>query len=161
MSTRTRSRQRRRKLLLELVQREEISSQNQLQSMLAHYDLEVNQATLSRDLRELGIIKVPLGSTGSRYVLPGAEASPRRQYEETFKRLVLSIKRSRNLLVLRTHPGHSQAACLALDNLHFNGVLGTVAGDDTFLVVLDEDANWDGVRHELLALAGLVPLKNS
>lgn len=158
MSERTRSRQQRRKLLLELVQREEIASQNQLQGHLARYGLEVNQATLSRDLRELGIIKVPLGSTGSRYVLPGAEASPGRQYEETFKRLVLSIERSGNTLVLRTSPGHAQAACLALDNLRYDNVLGTVAGDDTFIAILAETADWEAVRRQLLTMVGLVPL---
>ena len=158
MSERTRARQQRRKLLLELVQREEIASQNQLQGHLTRYGLDVNQATLSRDLRELGIIKVPLGSTGSRYVLPGAKASPQRQYEETFKRLVLSIERSGNTLVLRTNPGHAQAACLALDNLRHADVLGTVAGDDTFIAILAEKADWEGTRNQLLSLVGLVHL---
>jgi transcriptional regulator of arginine metabolism len=158
MSERTRSRQQRRKLLLELVQREEIGSQNQLQGHLVRYGLDVNQATLSRDLRELGIIKVPLGSTGSRYVLPGAEASPRRQYEETFKRLVLSIERSRNTLVLRTNPGHAQAASLALDNLRSEDILGTVAGDDTFIAILAEKVDWEEARNKLRAMVGLVPM---
>jgi transcriptional regulator of arginine metabolism len=158
MVNRARSRQKRRKLLLELVQREEISSQNDLQQHLARYGLQVNQATLSRDLRELGIIKVPLGSTGSRYVLPGAEVSARRQYEETFRRLVLSIERSRNILVFKTSPGHAQAACLAMDNLRLDGVIGTVAGDDTFLAVLAEHVDWAGIAADLVRMVGLHPL---
>jgi transcriptional regulator of arginine metabolism len=158
MSERALSRQKRRKLLLGLVQREEISSQNQLQGRLAYYGLEVNQATLSRDLRELGIIKVPLGATGSRYVLPGADRSARQQYEETFRNLVLSIELSRNILVFKTGPGMAPAACLSMDNLHFEGILGTVAGDDTFIAVLREDDDWQVIHKQMIEQVGIQPL---
>jgi len=117
--------------------------------------LEVNQATLSRDLRELGVIKVPLGATGSRYVLPGAETSAREQYEETIRRLVLSVEKSGNLLVLKTGPGHAQAACLAVDHLKLEGVVGTVAGDDTFLIVVAEGVDERKVLHDIRSLADL------
>lgn len=142
-------------MLLKLVQNEEIASQNQLQQRVAELGFTVNQATLSRDLRELGVIKVPLGSTGSRYVVPGSEAPARKQYEETFRRLVLSLERSANIIVFRTGPGHSQAAALALDNLRLEWILGTVAGDDTFMAVLREDADFAAVEHELRDFIGL------
>jgi len=161
MSERGESRQKRRKLLLELIVKEQISSQNQLQGRLSSYGLDVNQATLSRDLRELGIIKMPLGSTGSRYVLPGAETSARRQYEETFCRLVLSVERSANLLVFKTGPGHAQAASLAMDNLKLSGFLGTVAGDDTFVAVMEEGRDWKQMYVDTVAMIGLQPLHES
>jgi len=143
---------------MELIQREEIASQNQLQRRLTELGVEVNQATLSRDLRELGVIKVPLGSTGSRYVLPGSPPSSRQQYEETFRRLVQGVERSANLLVLRTGPGHAQAAALAMDHLGLSGVIGTVAGDDTFLAILAEEADWLQVHQEIVERIGLAPV---
>jgi transcriptional regulator of arginine metabolism len=158
MAERAENRRRRWKLLMELIQREEISSQNQLQKRLADLGVEVNQATLSRDLRELGVIKVPLGSTGSRYVLPGSQPSSRQQYEETFKRLVLGVERSVNILVLRTGPGHAAAAALAMDHLAIQGVVGTVAGDDTFLAILGEGEDWARIHRELVARIGLAPV---
>jgi len=155
MTERTESRQKRRKLLLELISRDEIASQNQLRRRLTKLGFEVNQATLSRDLRELGVIKIPLGSTGSRYVLPGTEAPSRRQYEETFRRLVLSVEISRNMMVLKTGPGDAQAAALALDNMRLDGIIGTVAGDDTLLAVLAESAPTPDILSVIRKLVGL------
>jgi transcriptional regulator of arginine metabolism len=155
MAERAENRRKRRKLLLKLVQSEEIASQNQLQQRIAELGVTVNQATLSRDLRELGVIKVPIGNTGSRYVLPGSDAPVRKQYEETFRRLVLSLERSSNIVVLRTGPGHAQAASLAMDNLRISGILGTVAGDDTFIAILREEANWADVQRQLAEFIGL------
>lgn len=152
-------RQKRRKLLLELVEKEEIASQVQLQGRLARLGLEVNQATLSRDLRELGVIKIPLGTSGSRYVLPGAETSARREHIETFRRLVRSIERSRNILVFRTGASHAQAACLALDNLRLEHFLGTVAGDDTFIAILAENGDWAEIHRTTIEFVGLQPLE--
>lgn len=160
MTERGASRQKRRKLLLELIQREQIASQNQLQLRLSSFGVDVNQATLSRDLRELGIIKMPLGPTGSRYVVPGSETSAKRQYEDTFRRLVLAIHRSSNILLLRTGPGHAQAASLAMDNLKLDGVLGTVAGDDTFIAILEDGREWKQVHHSIMELVGLQSLSD-
>jgi len=153
------SRQKRRKLLLELVEKEEIASQVQLQGRLAQLGLEVNQATLSRDLRELGVIKVPLGPSGSRYVLPGSQTSARREHMDTFCRLVRCIERSRNILVFRTGAGQAPAACLALDNLRLDHFLGTVAGDDTFIAILAEEGDWATILQETMDLVGLQPLE--
>jgi transcriptional regulator of arginine metabolism len=155
MTERAESRVRRRKLLVELISRDEISSQNQLRKRLASLGFDVNQATLSRDLRELGIIKIPLGSTGSRYVVPGTETPSRRQYEETFRRLVLSVDVSGQLMVLKTGPGDAQAAALALDNMRMPEILGTVAGDDTFLAVVREDTDRAALLAQVRSLVGL------
>jgi transcriptional regulator of arginine metabolism len=68
---------------------------------------------------------------------------------------VFSIRKSRNLLVFKTGPGQAPAPALALDNLHLPGIVGTVAGDDTFLAVLEEDADWDRIHRNMLKLVGL------
>lgn len=152
---RTETRQKRRKLLLELITREEVASQNQLKKRLIELGFDVNQATLSRDLRELGVIKIPLGSTGARYVVPGTESPSPRQYEETFRRLVLAVERSGNIMVLKTGPGDAQAAALAMDNLRLDGIIGTVAGDDTFLAILGERVNREALTRLIRTTVGL------
>ena len=155
MSDRAASKLKRQKLLLELIEREDIARQSQLREWLGKRGFRVNQATLSRDLRELGVIKVPMGPTGSRYVMPGRHSQVPGQHEETLRRLVRSVAKSGNLLVMKTGPGHAQAASLALDHLSFPGVIGTVAGDDAFVVVMDETVEFAQTYQAVLDLVGL------
>jgi transcriptional regulator of arginine metabolism len=145
----------RRKLLVELIEKDTFSSQGQLQERLAEQGMLVNQATLSRDLRQLGIVKLPLGRSGSRYALPGAGVPAGGLHAETFRRHVHWIGKSGSILLLKTGPGHAGAAALALDNMKFPGILGTVAGDDTFIALVEEGWEAEKVRQELLELSGL------
>ena len=142
----------RRKLILEFLQREAISSQRDLRSRLLRHGVEVNQATLSRDLRDMGVLKVPLSGGGSRYLAnPKSEQAPVR-HEQTLRRTVTQVDRSLNIIVLHTAPGNAPVAALALDNLSPVGILGTVAGDDTILAVLDANMDLDEVERDLRAL---------
>jgi transcriptional regulator of arginine metabolism len=109
-----------------------VVSQEQLQALLERDGIRATQATLSRDLRELGVVKGPAG-----YSLPGEGAPARRDGKElahTLKSYLTSVDRGGNLLVLRTGPGRAQPVALELDNARLEGVLGTVAGDDTIFV---------------------------
>ncbi len=157
MVERATGRDKRRKLLLELVQRELISSQNQLRERLSELGIVANQATLSRDLRELAIIKVP-HQDGSRYVLASGQMDGQGHHQSRFRELVVSVELSLNLLVIRTPPGSAQPCALALDKLQVRGVLGTVAGDDTIFLVLGGEEPFYSTADRVRGMAGLPPL---
>lgn len=149
------SKNERRQLILELLQRDVIASQRDLRARLQRHGVDVNQATLSRDLRDMGILKVPQPGGGSRYVAnPKAERAPMR-HEQTLRQTVVHLERSMNVVVLHTAPGNAPVAALALDNLSPPGVLGTVAGDDTILVVIDAAGDMNEIENNLRALITL------
>lgn len=152
MGTRADQKLKRRKLIMELLKREEICSHNVLQEKLLHMGMDVNQATLSRDLREMGVLKAP-GTLGSRYVLPEEDLPATRAVTGTLSNQILSVARSANIIVVKTPPGFAQSTALALDRMVIPGILGTIAGDDTVLVVLDLAAGPDRVEHQLRTLA--------
>ncbi|HEX5030025.1 MAG TPA: arginine repressor [Tepidiformaceae bacterium] len=126
----------RRKAIVEVVQAVAIRSQQELADHLKHRGFQATQATLSRDLRNLGIGKVP-GSEGVRYVLPKA---PHEVMDESQRRLevgafIQSVELIGNLALVRTPPGNAHGVGRALDSLGWPEIAGTVAGDDTLLVV--------------------------
>ena len=149
------SKNERRHLILELLQRDRIASQRDLRVQLQRHGVDVNQATLSRDLRDMGILKVPQSGGGSRYIAgTKAERAPMR-HEETLRQTVIRVGRSLNTVVLHTAPGSAPVAALALDNLAPPGILGTLAGDDTILVILDAAVDMDHAENNLRALVTL------
>jgi len=149
------SKNERRQLILELLQRDAVASQRDLRARLQRHGVDVNQATLSRDLRDMRVLKVPQPGGGSRYVAnPKAERAPVRN-EQTLRQTVIHLQRSLNMLVLHTAPGNAPVAALAMDNLSLPGILGTVAGDDTILVVLDASRDMNQTVHDLSVLLTL------
>jgi transcriptional regulator of arginine metabolism len=127
----------RHRAIQDLLGRFPVRSQDELVELLEQQDIEVTQATLSRDFRELGVVKTPEG-----YRLPG-DVIPQPQNGERLPGLVRELVRSevaaRNLVVLKTPPGSAQPVALALDQTPPRHVVGTVAGDDTILVITDSD----------------------
>ncbi len=131
--------------IAELLEREAVRSQPELAQLLARDGVEVAQATLSRDLDELGAVKVRSGS-GLVYALPaeGGDRTPRvgigqealdARLARLCAELLVTADGSANLVVLRTPPGAAQFLASALDHAALAGVLGTIAGDDTVLVI--------------------------
>lgn len=148
-------RQQRRDKILQLVARHRITSQAQLQDLLLEANIEVNQATLSRDLRDLLIVKTQHG-----YQLPGdAAAAPAETLQSSLWHAVRTWLRAataaQNLLVLHTPPGGAQALGLALDKAGLGEVVGTIAGDDTVLVICPSDAKARRLQKQLLQQADL------
>ncbi len=135
--------------LRQLVAGRKAQSQEQLLRLLEQEGFEVTQATLSRDLKHLRVGKLPDGQGGYLYALPetGAAASESILLED-FRRGFLAIEFSGSQGVIKTLPGHANSVAFALDNLRVPGVLGTIAGDDTILVIPR-----DGVRRSALAAA--------
>ncbi|MGB0590556.1 MAG: arginine repressor [Myxococcota bacterium] len=126
---------RRHSLILRLLDAHSVESHDQLASLLAAEGIDVNQATLSRDLRSLGVVKAPLPGGGARYrSTPGP---PDRSVALANLRAFLhDIIPAGNMLVVKTRVGGAQPVGLALDQLDIKGIAGTLAGDDTVLAVV-------------------------
>ena len=154
----------RHRLIVDLVASHEVHSQGELADLLAERDVHVTQATLSRDLVELDAVKVRAQSGALVYAVP-AEGGDRRPLapKETAAaaqrlarlcgELLVSADASANLVVLRTPPGAAQFLASAFDKAEFPDVLGTIAGDDTVLVIGREPDGGDDLAHRFLALA--------
>jgi transcriptional regulator of arginine metabolism len=132
----------RRRLIVEVVERDSIRSQEELQERLRDRGVSVTQATLSRDLRSLGVARVP-GDDGRYVYSVGATPDPRAEpfTHEDIARGIKSIQFSGNLAVIKTKLTYAEPVALAIDQLQIPEVLGTVGGEDTILVVLAEGAD--------------------
>ena len=135
-----------------------VTSQGQLVELLAADGVLATQATVSRDLEELGAVKVRVAGGETVYAIP--ELAHERVAPEDALRRVLGdwladVSSSGNLVVIRTPPGSAHVVGSALDRAGLSGVLGTVAGDDTLIVVASERAGGAKVAKRLSALAGL------
>jgi transcriptional regulator of arginine metabolism len=139
-------RERRRTRLRELVAQHAVSSQAELVELLARDGLQATQATVSRDLDELGITKARGADGRVSYTLPEMPA-----LAQALRQFVLAIESSANLAVVRTPPGTAAAVAIAIDGADVPGVLATLQGDDTVLVVAREPATGSDVANRLLA----------
>jgi transcriptional regulator of arginine metabolism len=150
--------------IVDLVTHHEVRSQGELATMLAEQGVSVTQATLSRDLLELDAVKVRAPSGQLVYAVPG-EGGDRRPVlahesaasEHRLARLcadlLVSADASANMVVLRTPPGAANFLASALDKAELGSVLGTIAGDDTVLVISRDAKGGDVLAQRLLALA--------
>jgi transcriptional regulator of arginine metabolism len=147
------SKRERHAAILEVIRGQRISSQEELREVLRGSGIDVTQATLSRDIRELRLVKVPSAEGPAHYTLPEEwEHTP--PLETLLPPLFVSAEGSRNLLVVRTMTGGAQAIALAIDWEEWPEVLGTIAGDDTILIICREDEQVPEVRRRLEEGAG-------
>ncbi len=144
--------------ILRVLEEQPISSQAQLVQLLEAEGVVATQATVSRDLEELGAVKVRIPGGAMAYAIPDFQRE-RAPSDDHLKRLmgefVVEVAHSGNLVVLRTPPGSAHVVASALDRASLPSVLGTVAGDDTLLVVCKEGIKGSTVASELATLAGL------
>ncbi len=124
--------------VLEIIRGKSIETQEDLAASLQKEGFEVTQATVSRDIKELGITKTPTGSGRYRYVAPKERAfeDSRRRMRRLLRDSVVSIDYSENLLVIRTLTGNAHAVAAVIDNTGIPEIVGTIAGDDTILIVV-------------------------
>ena len=123
----------RHKAILELLDESSIASQEELQKLLHRRGVEAGQATLSRDIRELGLVK-----SGGGYSLPGREMPAEADLpsvDRLVREFVTSVRTAQNLLVTKTSIGSAQPVAAALDEENWPEAIGTIAGDDTILIV--------------------------
>jgi len=143
------SRQERHNTIRHLIAAESIASQDELRRKLARRGFAVTQATLSRDIHELRIYKGPAG-----YALPNGSAHADEQEDEPSVEQVLesfgiAVRQAQNQLVLRTTSGAAQPVALAIDHEVWSEVVGTLAGDDTILIVCPDTKKATALREKL------------
>ena len=141
-----------------LLSEQAVTSQAHLVDLLAADGVPATQATVSRDLEDLGAIKVRVAGGDTVYAipeLPTEQRAPEDHLRRVFGDWVVEVSHSVNLVVLRTPPGSAHVVGSALDRSGLPEVLGTVAGDDTLLVVVSEEAGGATVARRLAELAGL------
>jgi transcriptional regulator of arginine metabolism len=144
--------------ILRILEDQPISSQAQLVQFLESEGVVATQATVSRDLEELGAVKVRIPGGAMAYAIP-EHGRDRHSSDDHLRRLmsdfVIDVAHSANIVVLRTPPGSAHVVASALDRASLGDVLGTVAGDDTMLVVCKESVGGAAVANRLAELAGL------
>ncbi len=148
----------RQQALIRIIESAEVSSQTQLQKLLAKEGIKATQVTVSRDLEEVGAIKVRSSSGETVYAIATFEPARRAtsdQLRRVMSEWVAEVSHSGPMVVLRTPPGCAHVVASALDRAAPNGLLGTVAGDDTIICVATESVGGKKLAVELRLLAGL------
>ncbi|MCK4177343.1 arginine repressor [Aciditerrimonas ferrireducens] len=154
------SKQQRQHLVAQLLERERVASQAQLVALLAERGVKATQATVSRDLEELGAVKIRVAGGETAYALPELPVQqivPPDHLRRVLGEWAVAVAWSGPLVVVRTPPGSAHVVGSALDRSGLVGVVGTVAGDDTVLVVVEEAVGAATVGRRLRVLAGLDP----
>jgi transcriptional regulator of arginine metabolism len=142
----------RRTQILDLLKREPIATQAELCDRLARRGIQVTQATVSRDIEELGLIK-----TRNGYRVPGSAASlklPQPALPIILKEFLWEVHKASNLVVIKTHPGNAHSVAAALDAEQWPEVVGTVAGDDTIFIATRSGQDASRIRKKILDLVG-------
>jgi len=144
----------RRRILRDIISQQGIGDQHHVQTELARRGVDVTQATISRDLQEMGYIKIRLDNGAYRYELfeKPSEGSLRSRLQILFKNFVTDVKGTENMILVKTSPGNANGVASLIDGLKSPEILGTVAGDDTILIILGRKEQRKRVEADFLAL---------
>lgn len=152
---------RRREEILRIVRATAVHSQDELMAELRRRGFQVTQPTLSRDLRELGLVKTPNGYVSPEALAPVATFTPRETREHRFEHVVhdsvISAEAANNLVVIKTPPAAAQPLASAIDGSDIEDVLGTIGGDDTIFVAFRSNASAAAFARRIHEIAGLAP----
>ena len=130
------SKKERLRLILSLIEEQEIDNQKELTDALLNAGLNVSQATVSRDINELNLVKVAGAKRKTRYAQGNiGDDKFSGKFAELFKQVSVSIASANNLIVIKTLSGNAGSAGMAIDAMQAPEILGTVAGDDTLLII--------------------------
>ena len=132
----------RQQTILDLISTHELDTQEELVSMLVDCGYNVTQATVSRDIKQLGLVKVAGKSKKYRYIqVSYKENGLKNKYDNIFRESVLSIQNAENMIVIKTVSGAANSACAYIDHMMIPELLGSIAGDDTIFCVADCSEN--------------------
>jgi transcriptional regulator of arginine metabolism len=148
----------RQQSIVRLIGKHPVTSQPQLLELLATQGISATQATVSRDLEDLGAVKVRVPGGDTVYAIPEyepARIAPEDQLRRVMGEWVAEVRHAHHSVVIRTPPGCAHVVASALDRSGIKGVLGTVAGDDTLLVIADETTTGAKLAAKLRDLAGV------
>lgn len=128
----------RQAMILEIIAQENIETQEQLLTRLQDRGVRCTQATISRDIKQLHLIKEPVGQGVYKYAISGNRTTLNvaAKLRTIFRECIVSIDYAQNIVVVKTMPGLANGACSALDNMDVNDIVGSLAGDDTALLVM-------------------------
>lgn len=139
--------------ILELIAENDIETQDELALELSRSGFVVTQATVSRDIKELGLIKTSVDGKRQRYAKESNDNNVTSKFTDMFKRAVVSIDYALNIVVIRTLSGSANIAGMMIDRLKNKAVLGCVAGDDTVFAVLRDEKSAEEVTEQLREIA--------
>jgi transcriptional regulator of arginine metabolism len=148
------SKEYRQRLIQELVEKEFVSTQAEIAEHLSRRGINVTQATISRDVNELRLVRLPAGNGQHRYrVTPlAAQQDVLGELGQRFKLFVRDVDRGENVLVVRTDEGHASGIAFVLDKLDRDEIVGTLAGQNTIMIVCRSSDGAEALRGELEAL---------
>lgn len=135
--------------IIDIIANHNIETQTELTQMLLNSGYAVTQATVSRDIKELGITKVMTPQRRYKYTYAHEERTMNSKFNNLFKESVLSIKSAGNIVVLKTVIGSANTAAAFIDNLEIIEVIGTIAGDDTVMLVASSENAVENVKRKL------------
>ncbi|HEY0395621.1 MAG TPA: arginine repressor [Candidatus Elarobacter sp.] len=147
----------RQRAILSLIAARPVHSQDELAALLEQQGYDVTQATVSRDIKELGLLKVALkGGTGGafKYVEPTVGPAFASRLHRVVSEVVIQIRSSLNQIVLKTHPGTAMMLAAAIDSADWGEVLGTIGGDDTVLVIVESAEKTPVIRQRFEDMRG-------
>ncbi len=146
----------RQKLIIQIVQEEFIDTQESLQRALEKRGFKVTQATLSRDIRELSLLKTITGTGEYKYTVPKLNKEELKRERSSVYTLiadaVISVDYALNTVVIKCHTGMAQAVCAKLDQTGVENVVGTIAGDDTIFILMRTEQDAYRLVRELEAI---------
>lgn len=146
----------RQKKILEIIEAEDIDTQETLIAKLREFGFSVTQTTVSRDIRELNLLKAMSPSGKYKYILPGVkQIGEKRVANSAIANTVLHMETAENILVIKTLPGMANAVALFVDTLEDRRILGSVAGDDTLFAVIKNSASALEIENTLRTLLEL------
>ena len=145
----------RKEKILDIVSKTEVNTQEELIAILRSQGLEVTQATVSRDIKELGLVKVAGKEKKYRYARPEDTRSDYSIHMDLMRSVVLSCECAQNMVVIKTLAGNGNAIAVIIDNGKTEGIVGTLAGDDTVFAVTKDNESAIKVRDGLRNIFGL------
>ena len=141
--------------ILELIDEYEISTQEALIQKLSEHGFESTQTTISRDIRQLRLIKGPTGRGTYKYVAPEVRrGNDAPGHNSALTEAVLKIEAAQNLIVVKTMAGMANAIAVCIDSLQIKEIIGSVAGDDTILLVFKTNDKAESIEAELKSVFG-------
>lgn len=144
-------RQKRQSAILDIIKEKVIETQKDLTDELINHGFDVTQATVSRDIKELRIIKKQTAGGGYRYAAPSLHSFPEAgaRVKTIFSHSVVRVDYALNSVVVKTLPGMAQAAAITLEAMEWEDILGTIGGDDTVLVIMKNEKSAALLKEQL------------
>ena len=146
---------RRQAKILELIQRNDVETQEELSAYLVREGFQVTQATVSRDIRELKLTKIAMDNGKQKYaVITDADSGMMEKYARVLREGFISMDLAKNIVVIKTVSGMAGAVCAAIDALKFQEMVGSIAGDDTIICIIRDDEEAVKIMKKLRKIVG-------